>query len=77
MRDATCRQWVQAGGPDFWFSELPRQQRRAKKMCARCPVWDGCLEMVAQDPEQYGVWAGMSLNDRRRMMDGRRWERIA
>lgn len=44
-------------GPDF-FSTRPEDVRRAKNLCALCPVRFKCLEYALSVPETYGVWGG-------------------
>lgn len=40
------------------------QRRRAKAICADCPVRDACLELVLCSPwEPYGVWAGLTQGE--------------
>jgi WhiB family redox-sensing transcriptional regulator len=36
----------------------------AKKVCARCPVTDLCLEHALATNEQHGVWGGKSERER-------------
>lgn len=48
---------VQPGGPDF-FSPLPDDVRKAKNLCALCPVRFDCLKFAVTTPETYGVWGG-------------------
>ena len=57
--------------PDRWFPEKGGDQgRSAKAVCARCPVKDPCLIFALNNDEQFGVWGGMSQQERRRL--GRR-----
>lgn len=44
-------------GPDF-FSPLAEDVRRAKNLCALCPVRFECLQYALSVPETYGVWGG-------------------
>lgn len=41
------------------------RERRAKKVCAACPVIDQCGEYALTRPERYGIWGGMTPDDRR------------
>lgn len=34
--------------------------KRAKAVCASCPVIEQCLDFVSRNPEKYGVWAGIA-----------------
>ena len=38
--------------------------RKAKAVCATCPVVDQCL-MYAMDNNEFGVWGGMTANERK------------
>jgi WhiB family redox-sensing transcriptional regulator len=38
--------------------------RRAKEVCAECPVIDACRRHALEVQEQYGVWGGLSEEER-------------
>ena len=45
----------------------PAKQKKvfaAKKICAPCPVKQQCLEHALRTPEYYGVWGGLSEEER-------------
>ena len=49
----------------------PRRQNRefaAKSLCARCPVIDACLDHALKVREPYGVWGGLNVNERERLI---------
>ena len=46
----------------------PRRQAAAKAVCARCPVIDACLKHALSVREPYGVWGGMSEEERARLI---------
>jgi len=57
--------------PDVFFhpegergGERRRRQRRAKALCAECPVRRQCLRHAMKLPEAYGVWGGTSEDER-------------
>jgi WhiB family redox-sensing transcriptional regulator len=70
------RWWLQAAcGPrdaDLFFPEpgsLSRREWRqreqaAKQVCATCPVRRSCLEEALVRPEEFGVWGGMTADER-------------
>jgi WhiB family redox-sensing transcriptional regulator len=59
MNRAACR-----GRPGWWwFSASTR--RRAIRICGRCPVRDECLAYALDHDEQYGVWGGLTAEERR------------
>ncbi|MFI6325098.1 WhiB family transcriptional regulator [Nonomuraea sp. NPDC050556] len=53
--------------PELFFPELGDHQDAldAKRVCASCPVRFECLTQALQRREQYGVWGGMSVVERR------------
>lgn len=64
---AACR----AEDLDLFFGAdgEPRRERlareaRAKAVCARCPVVAACLRHATAVPERYGVWGGLSEEER-------------
>jgi WhiB family redox-sensing transcriptional regulator len=44
--------------------EREAREFRAEAICATCPVRDACLEHALTVPERYGVWGGMSEEQR-------------
>ncbi|SEG87319.1 WhiB family transcriptional regulator, redox-sensing transcriptional regulator [Actinacidiphila yanglinensis] len=42
------------------------QTEKAKSVCRRCPVREQCLEWALENG-QYGVWGGLSEDERRGM----------
>lgn len=50
-----------------WGERDPRRsdrEERAKAICGGCPVIDICASHALKVPEQYGIWGGMSEEDR-------------
>ena len=45
-----------------------RRQTAAKAVCARCPVLEACLKHALSVREPYGVWGGMSEEERARLI---------
>lgn len=39
--------------------------RRAKELCESCPVFWPCLEYVGFARPEFGVWAGVNMEDRK------------
>ena len=56
---AACRGMV-----DVFFSEHGdgASVRKAKEVCASCPVFKECREYVENNYERYGIWAGQSAD---------------
>lgn len=56
---------------DLFFSpdgerqrERERREQAALRVCARCPVRRNCLDQALRAPENYGVWGGMTEDQR-------------
>lgn len=52
----------------------PDKQRKiiaAKAICSPCPVKDKCLQHALSTPEYYGVWGGLSEEERAEIMKRR------
>ena len=45
-----------------------RRQSAAKAVCAKCPVVEACLKHALAVREPYGVWGGMSEEERARLI---------
>ena len=41
----------------------------AKKVCARCPVRQKCLQYAFDSGERYGIWGGLNEVERRPLLD--------
>ncbi|WP_432575063.1 WhiB family transcriptional regulator [Kineococcus sp. SYSU DK005] len=69
-----CRQ---ADAELFFHPELERGAARRRRdaaalaVCARCPVLRRCRAHVLQHPEAYGVWGGLSEEQREQMRSAR------
>ncbi|WAA19763.1 WhiB family transcription factor [Mycobacterium phage Shweta] len=53
-------------------SEKPWEIKRAKAICASCPVIDDCLEYALTRRETHGVWGGRDAEQRALMARRRR-----
>ena len=69
-----CRQF----DPDVFFSpEAERGPRRyareaaAKAVCATCPVIEQCLSHALKVREPYGVWGGLTAQERENLLSQR------
>lgn len=45
--------------------------RRAKAICAVCPVLQDCYDHAMLNDEDYGVWGGTTRRDRQRIREGK------
>lgn len=69
-----CRQ----ADPDLFFNESERRGTRrcleaqAKAVCAQCPVITQCREHAIAVQEPWGIWGGLTLEDRQAEQRSRR-----
>ena len=61
MADGACRGLP----PGTMHPDDRRGERRAKAVCATCPVRTACLQHALDADEQYGVWGGCTEGERR------------
>jgi hypothetical protein len=40
------------------------RERKAKAICAQCPVRTECLDYALSRPEKYGTWGGLNEDER-------------
>ena len=45
-----------------------RRESRAKDVCSGCPVIENCLQWALAVREPYGVWGGLSADEREAML---------
>jgi WhiB family redox-sensing transcriptional regulator len=45
--------------------ERNAREHRAKSVCAACPVRRACLDHALALDERYGVWGGLTVDERR------------
>ena len=50
-------------GPSAFFSDEPAVIAQAKVLCATCPMRHDCLELGLA--ERFGVWGGLTVEERR------------
>ena len=48
-------------------SAVRKREMQAKAVCARCPVTRECLRDAMDNHEPYGVWGGLSADERFRL----------
>ena len=49
-----------------------RREQQAKQICASCPVMQQCREHALKVREPYGVWGGLTEDERDAILRGRR-----
>jgi WhiB family redox-sensing transcriptional regulator len=61
---ARCGQY----DPEIFFDPTARAERRAKSICAQCPVRLDCLESALSVRAEFGVWGGLNGQERRSLL---------
>lgn len=63
--DAACR----GMDPAIFFPERGKSIRKARAVCAQCPVQTECLDFAVETPlgDDFGIWGGTSERQRRPM----------
>lgn len=57
----------------LFFGLSDHQVTQAKTVCAGCEVRAECLSYAMDNEEQFGVWGGLTVRERRAR---RRWDRL-
>ncbi|MGO9150878.1 MAG: WhiB family transcriptional regulator [Acidimicrobiales bacterium] len=65
--DWQARAACQGMGSDLFFPTNGNALGPATRICARCPVLEQCRTIALDDPSLYGIWAGTSGRERRRL----------
>jgi WhiB family transcriptional regulator, redox-sensing transcriptional regulator len=63
IRNAPVRIPCMESDPELFFDR--DNYRQARKLCSRCPVKSECLTVALANDEQFGVWGGLSPNERK------------
>jgi WhiB family redox-sensing transcriptional regulator len=56
--------------PEAWFPEKGGSTREAKRVCQACPVRAECREYALETDQRFGIWGGLSEQERRRARRG-------
>jgi WhiB family redox-sensing transcriptional regulator len=51
--------------PEAFFPEEGSLTAAAKRVCQTCEVQPECLAYALRNREQYGIWGGLSIDERR------------
>ncbi len=57
--------------PGFNVEGDPPWVAAARRVCARCPVQQACLQTALDNGEDYGIWGGTTPVERRDLLDQR------
>ncbi|MER5887278.1 WhiB family transcriptional regulator [Streptomyces sp. NPDC001941] len=58
--------------PEVFFATVPFVVEIARRVCERCPVQRACLQGALERGEQYGMWGGLTPEERRELRRPRR-----
>lgn len=75
MGDAVCRSM----DPELFFPTRyePSAYREARAVCRRCPVATQCADYAIANRERFGMWGGLSPDQRDAIRSRRSAERAA
>lgn len=62
--DVPCKNFPDAFYPDVGARGF-QDAMYAKQLCSGCPIIQQCLTFAVKTDEPYGVWGGMTPNERR------------
>ena len=68
--EAICAQVVYDGQviePDMWFDQSNAGQKKAVALCHQCPLILQCAAWATDRYEEFGVWGGLTADDRRKL----------
>ena len=70
--DQTSLTWQERGtcmqtDPEAFFPEKGGNSRAAKSVCVGCEVRSDCLDYALTNDEQFGIWGGMTVLERRKL----------
>jgi hypothetical protein len=82
--EAKCIKFPATRDYDPWYveDESSDDSTEAKKICTGeddkrpCPLREHCLEFALTNNERYGIWGGMTPEERAQLRKERRWQRL-
>lgn len=63
-KDGLCAQT----DPEAFFPEIGGSSVPAKRICNTCEVSEQCLAYALMNDEKFGIWGGLSPQERRRLL---------
>lgn len=60
--------------PELFFPEKGSSHNLAIKICEACSVKIECRDWAIENEEKYGIWGGMTANERKRL-NAKKWSR--
>lgn len=64
--DAACTEV----DPDLFFPDQGGSTQQVKRLCGGCPVAAECLAFALEERIQFGIWGGLSTEERKRILRG-------
>lgn len=76
------QQWQEEGAcrgipSETFFPPVEHEAYEAKMICAACGVRDACLDFALSAGERFGIWGGLTTQERRMLLARRRREAAA
>lgn len=69
---AACREIA----VELFFPPAEQESEVAKQVCSGCTVRQPCLEFALAEGERFGIWGGLSSQERRSLAAKRRKTRL-
>lgn len=69
---AACR----AVAVELFFPPAEQESEVAKSVCSECTVRQPCLEFALAEGERFGIWGGLTSQERRSLAAKRRKARV-
>lgn len=73
--EAICARTYYKGleiNPDWWHETGTRGGNTAIDLCYQCPIMLQCAEYAITHNEEWGIWGGMTADERRRLQKNRK-----
>lgn len=70
---AACREIA----VELFFPPAEQESEVAKSVCSDCTVRQPCLEFALAEGERFGIWGGLTSQERRSLAAKRRKARLA
>lgn len=75
-----ARKWVHRAAckdtdTSVFYQPQGNHADEAKKICAKCPVRKECLDYAIHNCERFGIWGGLSTNERKQYKRDQRKKR--
>lgn len=78
MFEMNVESWEGAKCAEPWYGDKPADPNifhdnhykaayEAKKVCQQCPLINKCLEFALTNEEEWGVWGGLTADERRKL----------